>query len=106
MNEYRSQSPEDLNRFPVLIRFLNQMHSQMQNINDETERFNRLINQLGEVLKEHRQEFSDLESTLLDYEDYLERVKSINLPEQRNNQSPGHLASRTEGREPSKSEGE
>ena len=106
MNDYRSQSPEDLNRFPVLIRFLNQMHSQMQNINYETERFNRLIDQLGEVLKEHRQEFSDLQSTLLDYEDYLERVKSINLPEQRNNQSSGHLASRTEGREPSKSEGE
>jgi hypothetical protein len=66
MNDFRPSSPEDLNRLIVLICFLNQVHSQMQNINDETERVNSLLEQLGEVLKQHRWDIDGLQSTLLD----------------------------------------
>jgi len=83
MIDFRPPSPDDLNKYVVLIRFLNQVHSQMQNINDETERFITLLEKLGEVLEEHQWGVSDLQSSLLDYEKDLERVKSINLPEQR-----------------------
>jgi len=104
MNDYRTPSPEDLNKYILLNRFLWQVNSHMQNINDETERFISLLNQLGEVLKEHRCDTEDLANALSDYEDELERVKSINLPEPHNNQLTGHLASITSDREPGKAE--
>jgi len=105
MSEFRPPSSDDLNKYIVLNRFLWQVHSHTQNINDETERFISLLNQLGEVLKEHRCDTEDLTNALSDYEDELKRVKSINLPEQRNNQFPGHVASITADREPRKAEG-
>jgi len=105
MSDFRPPSPEDLNKYILLNRFLWQVHSHMQNINDETERFISLLNQLGEVLNEHRCDTEDLTNALSDYEDELERVKSINLPGQLNSQFPGHLASITADREPHKAEG-
>jgi transposase-like protein len=105
MNDYRPPIPEDLNRFNVLTRFLGQVHFEMQNINEETERFITLLDQLGEVLDRHRSDIEDLTSALSDYEDDLERVKSISPSEQSNNQSLGHLARITPDREPRKAEG-
>jgi hypothetical protein len=80
MNEHKAPSPEELNSYVVLIRFLRQVHSLMQDINDEAERFNRLLDQQCEVLDRHRLCLEDLESSLTDYEEDLERVKSIYPP--------------------------
>lgn len=85
MNEYRAPSPNDLNKYIVLIRFLRQVHTLMQDINEEAERFNGLLDRQCEVLNDHRLDIEDLTSALSDYEDKMERVKSIDLPEQRNN---------------------
>jgi len=85
MDDYRAPSPDDLNKFVVLIRFLGQVHTLMQDINEEAERFNGLLDQQCEVLNEHRQDIEDLTSALSDYENEMERVKSIDLPKQRNN---------------------
>lgn len=69
---------EDLNAFIVLIRFLRQVHSHMQDINCEAERFNRLLEQQREVLDRHRSDIEDLTSALSEYVDEMERVKNIN----------------------------
>src|ERR1019366_2412633 len=83
MNEHKAPSPEELNAYIVLIRFLRQVHSHMQDINVEAERFNKLLEQQCEVLNEHRLDVEDLTSALSEYEVEMERVKSIDLPKQR-----------------------
>ena len=106
MSDYRPPSPDDLNKTQMLIRQLREVHSEMRKINDETERFSTLLEQLGEVIKEHRWEFADLQSTVLDYENDLNRVKSIKLPEQPKNKVDGQATSITsEDRKPGKEEG-
>ena len=104
MTDYKAPSSDDLNRLIALNRLLRQVNTEMQNINDETERFTKLLEKLGEVLKEHRYEIEDLQSSLSDYEDDLNRVKSIDLPEQQPNQVPGEAASIASGREHIKAE--
>lgn len=86
MNDYKIPSPEDLNRLMLLNRLLYQSHSHMVNINDEMERFTTQLKKSDELLNDNRLDFEDLHSALLDYEMDLERVKSINLSEQRNSQ--------------------
>lgn len=105
MNEYTVPSQQDLNAYIVLIRFLRQVHSHMQDINDEAERFNKLLEEQCEVLNEHRLDVEDLTSALSDYEAEIDRVKNINLPVQHNNQSPGYAESVTTSREPGTVEG-
>ena len=85
MQNVNPSTREDLNAYIVLIRFLRQVHSHMQDINDEAERFNRLLEQQCEVLDRHRSDIEDLASALSDYEDEMERVESIYPPAQRNN---------------------
>src|ERR1039457_4841974 len=86
MNEYTVPSQEDLNAYIVLIRFLRQVHSNMQCINDEAERFNKLLEEQCEVLDRHRSDIKDLTSALSDYEDEIKRVKSIDPLDQQHNQ--------------------
>ena len=86
MNEYTVPSQEDLNAYIVLIRFLRQVHSNMQCINDEAERFNKLLEEQCEVLDRHRSDIEDLTSALSDYEDEIKRVKSIDPLDQQHNQ--------------------
>jgi len=78
-------SREDLNAYIVLIRFLTQVHSRLQDINNEAERFNKLLEQQCEVLNQHRLDIEDLEFALSDYEDELIRVRSIGQSESQTN---------------------
>ena len=78
MNEQRHPSQEDLDRYVVLIRFLRQVHSEMQNINEEAERFNDLLREQFEVLDKHRSKIEDLDSAMSDYEESMKRVMRIN----------------------------
>ena len=80
MQNFNPPTREDLNAYIVLIRFLRQVHSHMQDINDEAERFNRLLEEQCEVLDRHRSDIEDLTSALSDYEDDMERVKNICPP--------------------------
>ena len=105
MQNFNPPTRDDLNAYIVLIRFLRQVHLHMQDINAEAERFNTLLEGQCELLNEHRLDIEDLTSALSEYEVERERVMSIKLPEQHNNQLPGHLASITSDREPSKAEG-
>jgi hypothetical protein len=77
---------EDLNAYIVLIRFLRQVHSHMQDINDEAERFNKLLEGQCEVLNEHRLDIEDLTSALSDYEAEIDRIKAIAPPAPQHNQ--------------------
>jgi hypothetical protein len=68
---------DDLHAYIVLIRFLRQVHSYMQGINDEAERFNKLLEGQCAVLNEHRLDIEDLTSALSAYEDEMKQVKNI-----------------------------
>jgi hypothetical protein len=67
MNEHRAPSPDELNAYVTLIRFLRQVHSLMQDINEEAERFHGLLDQQCVVLDRHRLNIEDLTSALSDY---------------------------------------
>ncbi|MGD0801084.1 MAG: hypothetical protein ABR906_07205 [Terracidiphilus sp.] len=77
MQSLNPPSQDDLNAYIVLIRFLRQVHSFMQEINDEAERFNKLLEGQCVVLNEHRLDIEDLTSALSDYEDEIKRVRNI-----------------------------
>lgn len=94
MNEHRAPTSDELRAYAVLINFLHQVRSNYQDINDEAERFNRLLEQQCEVLESHRADLEDLTSALSDYEDEMERVKGTVPLDQQHNQLPGYQARR------------
>jgi hypothetical protein len=82
-----------LRAYIVLIHFLRQVQSLMQDINDEAERFNSLLEQQGEVLDRHRSDIEGLTSALSEYVDDLARVKDIDsspVPEPKGRRQVGH----------------
>ncbi len=105
MQNYSRPNRDDLNVFVLLIRLLRQVHSHMQDINDEAERFNVLLGKQRELVDQHRSDIEDLTYDLSDYEDQMEQVLSIGLTERLNSHYSDHMASIVADRESHKEEG-
>src|ERR1035441_1479198 len=73
MQNFNPPTREDLNAYIVLIRFLRQVHSLMQEINVEAERFTELLKEQKDLLEEQDWALQDLSSSVEDYEEEIRR---------------------------------
>lgn len=74
MENFRAPSREDLQAYRVLINFLQQVRSHLEGINEETERFTKLLQEQKNALEEQNCALQDFSSSLSDYEEDTERL--------------------------------